>query len=143
MRMTKPLLKTNSAISLLALVLCLAGCGKSPTITVNNTPNQCGGTLHVSGSGFTASGQVQISASGTPGLSGTQKISVATADSSGNIAVDIPFNYPGPGVLPGCAQGSTSTANVTIGAADLKTGSVTFTTIALPNCGMAWGVCPA
>jgi len=129
---------------LFSLILCMTACPKNPTISLNNVTNQCGGTLYVNGSGFTKGGKVQISATNTPGSPGVQAITTATADSSGNISVPIPYYNPGGGGLPGCAFGSGATTAVTILAVDEATGSPASAVVNIRNCNMVWGQqCPA
>jgi hypothetical protein len=129
--------------ALLAILLTFTACPKNPSITVNITPNEVGGTMHVSGSGFTGGGHVSVSAANTPGHPAIETVGSTTADSSGSISVDFPFSWPGPGILPGCAQGSTSTVTVTITATDNASNSPTFATIAMVNCGTLWSQSPA
>lgn len=127
----------------LCVIFAVTGCSKNPSITLSNNYNECGGTLHVSGTGFTAGRQVQISATNTPGSPTMRKIASATADSSGNVSADIPYSWPAPQSLPGCAVGSTSMATITITATDVQSNSPAFATVDLHNCGMVWSKCPA
>ncbi len=127
----------------LAVVLILSACPKNPSIEVSNTPNEVGGTLHISGSGFTPNGHVNLSAMNTPGHSAIEPIGGAKATATGSISVNVPFSWPGPGVLPGCAQGSTSRVTVTITATDTANNSPAFATIDLVNCGTIWSESPA
>lgn len=136
------LMPLRAGAVLAALLVCTA-CPKNPSITLSNTPNEVGGTLHISGSGFTGGGKVSFSATNTPGHPAIEPIGATTADSGGNINANIPFSWPAPGVLPGCAQGSTSTVTVTITATDNASNSPTFATIDLTNCGMVWSQSPA
>jgi hypothetical protein len=137
------LLSQLRAGAVLAALLVCTACPKNPSITLSNTPNEVGGTLHISGSGFTGGGKVSFSATNTPGHSAIEPIGGTTAASDGSVSADIPFSWPSPGVLPGCAQGSTSTVTVTITATDNASNSPTFATIDLVNCGMVWSQSPA
>lgn len=131
------------ALALFAAVLILTACPKNPTITVNNMPNEVGGTLNISGSGFTPSGEINLSALNTPGHSSIESIGKAKASATGTFSVDIPFSWPGPGVLPGCAQGSNSRLTVTITATDDASNSPSFATTDMVNCGTSWSRSPA
>ena len=115
-----------------------------PTITVNNVTNACGGTLYVSGSGFTEVEQVHITVKNAPGLTSPQEIKfvVGTADKLGKVSIQIPYSINPYSGLPGCPMGSTSTVVVTIIATD-KLGRKASTEIYLRNCGITWGACPA
>jgi len=126
-----------------AALLILTACPKNPAIQVSSTPNSVGGTLHISGQGFTGGGHVNLSATNTPGHATIEPIGGTNAASDGSIKVDLPFSWPGGQSLPGCAQGSTSTVTVTITATDASSNSPAFATIDLTNCGMVWSQSPA
>jgi hypothetical protein len=115
-----------------------------PTITVNNVTNQCGGTLYVSGSGFTKGEQVHITVKNAPGLKSPQEIgtAVGTAGKLGKVSIQIPYSINPYSGLPGCGKGTTATVVVTIIATD-ESGHKASTEIYLRNCGISWGACPA
>jgi len=116
-----------------------------PTITALNGTNACGGTLHVSGAGFWPGGLVQLSVKNAPGAPGLQKIgtAVGTADSAGNVTIDVPYSTSVGSGLPGCAFSSSSTVNVTIIAKDEKSDLNASTKVSMRNCGIDWTACPA
>lgn len=130
-------------LPVLVALLILTACPKNPTIQVSSTPSQVGGTLHISGQGFTGGGHVNFSATNTPGHPTIEPIGGTNAASDGSIKVDLPFSWPGGQSLPGCAQGSTDRVTVTITATDASSNSPTFATIDLANCGMVWSQSPA
>lgn len=127
----------------IAALLILTACPKNPAIQVSNTSNQVGGTLHISGQGFTGGGQVNLSATNTPGHPAIEPIGKTNAAADGTIQVSLPFSWPGLQSLPGCEQGSTSRVTVTITASDASSNSPAFATIDLANCGMVWSQSPA
>ncbi len=115
-----------------------------PMISVNNVTNQCGGTLYVSGSGFTAGEQVHITVKNAPGLESPQRIgtAVGVASKQGKVTIQIPYSTNPYSGLPGCGNGTTATVVVTITATDESRHSAS-TEIYLRNCGITWGACPA
>jgi hypothetical protein len=62
------------------------------TIELNNIANECGGTLYVSGSGWAEKGQLRISATNTPGSTGTHEIAVGPVK-NGKFSITIPYSY--------------------------------------------------
>ena len=77
-----------------AALLILTACPKNPAIQVSSTPNSVGGTLHISGQGFTGGGHVNFSATNTPGHATIEPIGGTNAASDGSIKVDLPFSWP-------------------------------------------------
>ncbi|HYX67684.1 MAG TPA: hypothetical protein VE825_01015 [Terriglobales bacterium] len=114
------------------------------TIAVNDVTNECGGTLYVSGSGFTPGEQVHITVKNAPGLKSPQKIgtAVGTVNKQGKVSIQIPYSGNPYSGLPGCGKGSTAQVVVTIVATD-ESGHEASTEIYMRNCGITWGACPA
>lgn len=115
-----------------------------PAISVNNVTNACGGTLYVSGAGFTAGEQVSLTVKNAPGLKSPQKLEsfVGKADTGGRFNIQVPYSTNPYSGLPGCGNGSTATVVVTIIATD-QSGDTASTEIYLRNCAITWGACPA
>jgi CubicO group peptidase (beta-lactamase class C family) len=114
-----------------------------PTISVNNVPNTCGGTLYVSASGFTPGEQLSITVKGAPGSHSPQKLGAAgNIDPHGTVSIQIPYSLDPYSGLPGCRFGSTATTLVTITATD-QSGDTASTEIDLRNCGITWAACAA
>jgi CubicO group peptidase (beta-lactamase class C family) len=115
-----------------------------PALTVDeNVTNSCGGTLYVSGSGFTAGEEVTITVKSAPGSSSPQKLGfVGRVGPRGRVRIQIPYSFEPFSGLPGCRFGSTATALVTIVARD-QSGDTASTEIYLRNCGISWTACPA
>jgi hypothetical protein len=91
---------------LLGLLL-LAGCpNEHPTIQVANQKNQTGGSLLITGSGFTPGNPVSVSILNAPGLPQPWTEKAGSADGSGKINVTVSYSYPGLGKLPGCQTGN-------------------------------------
>lgn len=129
-------------LPLLAIVLMLTGC---PSIQqAYNTENQTGGTVHVSGTGFTPGGQVVFYARHTPGHPDSWRIYETQASPSGTVEVNIGYTWPvgDPEVqdgLPGCVNGSNaSPVTVIITALDRESSAAPTKTVNLKNCGTAW-----
>jgi hypothetical protein len=138
-------LKFAAAVAVAGAVLIpSAACTLNPTITSYNQPNACGGSIHVSGSGFTPNGKIEIEVLGYFQQSGWVDYGSTTATSSGAFSnFDANFWYPGPGVVPGCAFDAPLDNTVTVMAKDVTTGSVTFSTADTLSCPVAIGICPA
>ena len=114
-----------------------------PTISLNNVPNTCGGTLYVSASGFTPGEEVSITVKNAPGLPSPQKLGVSgKVGAHGKANIQIPYSLDPYSGLPGCRFGSTATALVTIIVTD-QSGDTASTEIDLRNCGVIWTACAA
>lgn len=119
--------------------LALWGCNPSETISITavNHPNQTGGNLEITGSGFTKGNPVEVGITNAPGQTSPWHQAAGTA-SNGNIDVTVTYTYPGTAnPLPGCQVGSTDMAKLNVTAADSTTHSFGATTVAVPNCGWA------
>ena len=115
----------------------------TPAISTNNTTNQCGGTIYVTGTGFAAGEQVHIIVRDAPGLKSPQKIgtAVGVVNKKGEVTIQIPYSINPYSGLPGCGNGTTATVVVTIIAVD-ESRHRASTEIYLKNCGITWGACP-
>ncbi len=138
------LLKLGSAIALAgALLIPSAACTINPTITSYNESNQCGGTIHVSGSGFTPGGRVEIYVLGFWQHSGWWDLGATTAPGGTLESFQWPFSYQPYSTEPGCAFNAGNNDTVTVMAKDIATGTVTFTTANVAQCPIEAGECPA
>ncbi len=126
------------------LLIPSAACTLNPTITSHNNSNQCGGTIGVSGTGFTPNGKVEIEVLGFWQHSGWWDLGSTTANGAGSFSnFNWGFSYDAYSVEPGCAWDAGETNTVTVMAKDLTTGSVTFSTASTAACPIEAGECPA
>jgi hypothetical protein len=115
-----------------ALLVPSTACTLNPTITASNAPNACGGTLHFSGTGYTANARYDVQILGLVGVSGWADLGQGDTNSSGDFDDAWGYIFPGPGF---CDTNVMTT--VTVMGKDLTTGSVTFTTVDVPNCALS------
>jgi hypothetical protein len=119
--------------------LALGGCGPTENISITavNHPNQTGGNLEITGSGFTANSPVEVGITNAPGLTAPWH-QAAGKTTNGNIDVTVTYTYPGTATpLPGCQVGSTDVVKLNVTAADSSSNKFGATTVAVPNCGWA------
>jgi hypothetical protein len=125
------------------LLIPSAACTINPTVSAWDNLNQCGGTIGVNGNGFTPNGEVNVQVLGLPDHQGFVDMGNTRADGAGNFSG---FQWPWSLYYnggPGCAWDSHASKTVTIMGKDLATGSVTFTTTTVTDCGVSAGECPA
>jgi CubicO group peptidase (beta-lactamase class C family) len=115
-----------------------------PALAVNeDATNTCGGTLYLTGTGFTPGEEVTITVKSAPGSRSPQKLGlVGKVGPRGRVRIQLPYSFDSFSSLPGCGFGSTATALVTIIATD-QSGDQASTEIYLRNCGITWTACPA
>lgn len=130
-------LKIFSILAVSSLLVGLTACpNESPSITATDSPNQTGGQLQITGSGFTAGNPVSVGILNVPGAS-TWTQAAGNADGSGNINVTVAYSY-GPGsTLPGCQVGNNTTTSLNVTATDSKTHTLATTTATVAECGWA------
>ncbi len=123
-----------------------AACTTNPTITSFVDSEECpGGLIHVSGSGFTPNGTVQVELLGVYGESGWVNLGEGKADAKGDVNnLEFLFGFLPAGGGPDCYNNWQAQDNpVTVMAKDLDTpggtASVTFTSISLSQCGIRAG----
>lgn len=119
--------------------LALSGCNPKEVISISavDHPNQTGGSLEISGSGFTPNNPVDVGITNAPGLNAPwhQAAGVAVG---GNIHVTISYTHPGTAnPLPGCQVGSADVVKLTVTATDHATHEFGTTTVPVANCGWA------
>ncbi len=141
----KHLWKLVSAVVLAGgLLIPSAACTINPTITSSTQHNQCGGTIVVSGNGFTPGGQVNIQVLGFWERSGFVDLGNVSAPNGSFTNFEWGFSYQPFVVEPGCAWDASQNAHtVTVMAKDLTTGTVTFSTATTAECPIEPGACPA
>jgi hypothetical protein len=138
------LLKLGSAFALAgALLIPSAACTLNPTISSYNASNECGGTIHVTGSGFTPGGRVEIYVLGFYERTGWLDLGATSAPGGNLTPFDWGFSYQPYSSAPGCAWDAGDGDTVTVMAKDLATGSVTFSTADVAECPIEAGECPA
>ena len=106
---------------------------------MNDNTNTCGGTLVVTGSGFTKGEEVQIAVTGIPGTKGTIKIGTAVGTAkgkNGTINIQIPYSLGS-----GCAFNAGSVL-ITVHAADKSKHKASAET-SIKKCQIEWTACPA
>jgi len=123
--------------------LVLGGCNPTEKITVTaiNHPNQTGGTLEITGSGFNKPNPnpvpVEVGITNAPGLP-TAWHQAAGTTSDGNIHVTVSYSHPGTAnPLPGCQVGSTDMVQLSVTAADSSTHNFGASAVGVSNCGWA------
>jgi hypothetical protein len=127
------------------LLIPSAACTLNPTVTAFNESNQCGGTIVVSGQGFSPNQTVDIEVLGFWEHGGWEDLGTVHTDGNGNFSgFRWGFEYQPFSTEPGCAFGASHSNNsVTVMGKDITTGSVTFTTAATAQCPIYPGSCPA
>jgi hypothetical protein len=117
------------------LILVLVAC-ENPSITIINQTNQTGGTLQVTGSGFTPGNPVSVSINNVPGVGPWQE-NAGKADGIGHINVTITYSYAPGSQLPGCVTGSNSTVTLNADAIDSTSHVTAAAQVIVLNCGWA------
>lgn len=110
------------------------------TLVLNNVPNECGGTLYVSGSGWGPS-PIRITATHAPGSKGTRQIAVGLVK-KGKFSLAIGYSFDPFSGLPGCRNNANSYVSVRITAIGPHKNRVSEP-VSLTNCGIVWTACPA
>jgi ABC-type molybdate transport system substrate-binding protein len=123
----------------LLISLVLVGCtNEKPTIKVTNQTNQTGGSLQITGSGFTAQNPISVSILNAPGLTAPWSEKAGKADGNSGINVTVTYSYAGSGKLPGCQTGNTAVTPINVTAADSKTNALAASQVDVINC--EWAV---
>jgi hypothetical protein len=132
--------KTAFGLALTSLtLLVLAGCGKKENITIQatNSPNQTGGALTITGSGFTPGNAVSVGVLNVPGAA-TWHQSAGKADTGGNINVTVAYSYaPTTNPLPGCKTDNSTAVTLNVTGTDDVTHAFGATNVGVPDCGWA------
>ena len=128
-----------SALGFIAVIVMTAGCTKeNPTITATNQPNETGGTLQISGSGFTGGFPVSVSVLNVPGTGKPWSEKAGNATTGGTINVTVSYTYvPDVPALPGCKTNNFTSDTLNVTAADDSTHAFGATRVAVQDCGWA------
>lgn len=129
-------------LGLFFLCLLLAGCPKeNPTIQAipNDLANQSGGTLQITGSGFTPGNPIRVGVLNPPGATSPWGQAAGNADGSGNINITVSYSWDTSSTLPGCASGNSSGSltSLNVTAADSSTHAFGAAQAQVKNCGWA------
>jgi hypothetical protein len=108
------------------------------TLVVNNTPNECGGTLYVSGEGWAKTGEMHISQTGVTDTKGAHEIATAPLK-NGKFSATIPYTFEVPSAPP-CYD--TSVLVKITGAGPEEKNHVN-NWVYMVNCPIIWSECPA